>query len=63
MITLLLVLIVVGFALFLFNKFVPIDGTIKQIINYVAIFIIILVVILFVLRMFGLYDGAPMNLK
>jgi len=63
MITLLLVLIVVGFALFLFNKFVPIEGNIKQIINYVVIFIIILVVILFVLRMFGLYDGPPMNLK
>lgn len=61
MIELLLILIVVGFALFLFNKFVPLDGNIKSIINYVVIFVLCLLVILFILRMFGIYDGP--NLK
>lgn len=62
MITVLLVLIVVGFILFLFNKFVPIDATIKSIINYVVIFLLVIYILLFVLKIFGLYDGPDMQM-
>jgi hypothetical protein len=56
-IELLLILVIVGFVLFLFNRFAPLDGNIKQLINYVVMFILVLLVILFVLKLFGLYNG------
>jgi len=59
MITLLLVLIIVGFVLFLFNKFVPIEGNIKSLINYLVIFVLCILVVLFVLRMFGFDVPTP----
>lgn len=63
MIELLLILIIVGFALFLFNRFLPIDGNVKQLINYVVIFILCLIVLLFILRLFGIYNGPHLNLN
>jgi len=63
MIELLLILIIIGFALFLFNRFLPIDEKIKQLINYVVIFVLIIIVILFILRLFGIYNGPHLNLN
>jgi hypothetical protein len=61
MITLLLVLIVVGFGLYLLNGFVPMSPTVKSLINAIVIFVLVIYVLLFVLDMFGLYH-APMKL-
>lgn len=60
---LLLILVIVGFALFLFNRFVPIEGNIKSLINYLVIFVLVIIVILFVLRLFGIYSGPNLNLN
>ncbi len=59
MITLLIVLIVVGFALFLFNRFLPIEGNVKSLINYLVIFVLVALVILFILRLFGFDVPTP----
>lgn len=61
MIGLLILLIVIGFALFLFNRFVPIEGNIKSLINYLVIFTLALVVVLFILDLFDLYHSGVMN--
>lgn len=55
MITLILILVVVGFVLFLFEKFLPIDASIKLLIRYVVIFVLVMMVLLFLLDMFGIY--------
>ena len=59
MITLLLALIVIGFVLFLFNRFVTIDENVKALINYIVWFVIAIVVILMLLRMFGFDVPTP----
>jgi hypothetical protein len=61
MIELLLILVVIGFALFLFNRFAPIDGNVKQLVNYVVIFVLCVVVVLFILRLFGIYSGPQLH--
>jgi len=48
--TIFVVLIVVGILLFLVNKYVPMDGRIKTIINIVAI----IIVIIWLLEVFGI---------
>lgn len=63
LIELILILIIVGFALFLFNRFLPLDGNVKQLINYVVIFVLVIIVILFILKLFGIYSGPHMNLN
>ena len=50
LIQLIVALVVVGVALWLINNYIPMDGTIKKILNVV----VIIVVILFVLSAFGL---------
>jgi hypothetical protein len=62
MITLFLILIVGGFVLFLFNRFVPLDENIKSLINYVVIFLLVMIVILFFLDLFGVYKN-PIKLN
>jgi hypothetical protein len=62
MILFLLALVVIGFVLFLFNRFAPMDANIKSLINYLVIFVLIIVVIFFVLDLFGLYS-APAAIK
>lgn len=53
LLTLIIVLVVVGVALWLINSYVPMDATIKKILNIaVAIFVII-----WVLRATGLLSG------
>jgi hypothetical protein len=55
MIGLLVVLVVVGVILYIFNALVPMDGRIKTVINaLVALF-----VFLYVLQVFGLWHGMP----
>lgn len=63
MIEYLIIIAIIGFILFLFNRFAPVDANVKAIINYAVIFIICLVVILFLLRLFGLYSGPNLNLR
>lgn len=57
MITLILILIVVGFVLFLFERFLPIDASIKLLIRYVVIFVLVMMVLLFLLDLFGIYHS------
>ncbi len=49
---LVIVLIVVGFGLWLINNYMPMDGKIKKILNIV----VVVIVLLFVLSEFGLMD-------
>jgi hypothetical protein len=49
-----LVLIVVGVILWLINNYVPMAGSIKQILNIV----VIIVVIIWLLRVFGILSGG-----
>jgi hypothetical protein len=50
-----MVLIVVGFLLWLVNRFIPMQGTIKSILNGV----VIIVVVLWLLNLFGLFHHMP----
>lgn len=50
-----LILIVVGFLLWLVNRFIPMAGSIKTILNVV----VIIAVILWVLSAFGIIPGIP----
>jgi hypothetical protein len=49
---LVIVLIVVGFGLWLINNYMPMDAKIKKILNIV----VVIIVVLFVLNAFGLMD-------
>ena len=53
LITIVVVLIVVGVLLWLVNAYIPMDGTIKRIINIV----VIVAVVLWLLNVFGLFAG------
>jgi hypothetical protein len=50
LITLVITLVVVGLILWLINNYIPMDGTIKKILNVV----VVIVVILWLLSVFGL---------
>lgn len=50
-----MVLIVVGVLLWLVNRFVPMQGTIKSILNAV----VVIVVVLWLLNIFGLFRWLP----
>mgnify|MGYP001806383052 CR=1 FL=1 len=50
LITLVMTLVVVGLILWLINNYIPMDGTIKKILNVV----VVIVVILWLLSVFGL---------
>jgi hypothetical protein len=53
LITLIVTLVVVGIALGLINRYIPMDGKIKTILNVV----VVIVVILWLLSAFGLLDS------
>lgn len=53
LISLVLVLVIVGVALWLINRFIPMQSTIKTILNLV----VVIVVILWLLSAFGIIDG------
>ena len=50
-----IILVVIGVALYLLNQYVPMAPPIKTIINVV----IVLVVIIWLLQVFGLFSGGP----
>jgi len=54
LITLVIILVVVGVVLWLINSYIPMQPTIKKILNVV----VILVVILWLLSSFGIIDGV-----
>ena len=49
------VLIVVGLLLWLVNRFIPMQGTIKSVLNGV----VIVAVVLWILNVFGLFHSLP----
>lgn len=53
LITLVIVLVVVGVVLWLINSFIPMQSSIKKILNVV----VIIVVIIWLLSAFGIIDG------
>jgi hypothetical protein len=55
LISLVIVLIVVGVALYLINQFIPMDRKIKSILNIV----VVVVVVLWLLNAFGIFDSGP----
>jgi hypothetical protein len=52
LVTVILTLIVVGVLLWLINRFIPMQGQIKGILNAV----VVIVVVVWLLRVFGLFD-------
>ena len=52
LLTILLVIIIVGVALWLINSFIPMDGTIKTILNVV----VVIVLIIWLLKAFGVLN-------
>jgi hypothetical protein len=57
-ISVLLTIIVVGFLLWLVNRFIPMEGTIKTIFNLV----VIILVVVWLLHVFGVW-GTVSNIK
>ena len=55
LINIVLVLIVVGVLLWLINRFIPMQGTIKSILNGV----VVIAVVLWLLNVFGLFSSLP----
>ncbi len=55
LVSIVLVLIVVGVILWLINTYVPMAGSIKNILNIV----VVIVVLLWLLRVFGVISGGP----
>lgn len=55
LVQLVIVLVVFGVLLWAINNYIPMDATIKKILNVV----VILVVVLFVLSAFGILDSMP----
>jgi hypothetical protein len=55
LIQIVLVLIVVGVLLWLINRYIPMQGTIKSILNAV----VVIVVVLWLLNVFGLFSSLP----
>ena len=53
LIQIVMVLIVVGVVLWLINRFIPMQGTIKSILNAV----VVIVVVLWLLNVFGLFSS------
>lgn len=54
LITVVIVLVVVGLVLWLINRYIPMASSIKSILNIV----VIIAVILYLLRHFGIWGGA-----
>ena len=58
LLTIILVLIVAGVLLWLVNSYIPMDGTIRKILNVV----VVIVVIVWLLKVFGLFNSL-MNIQ
>ncbi|HEX2534230.1 MAG TPA: Thivi_2564 family membrane protein [Chitinophagaceae bacterium] len=55
LINIVIVLVVVGLILWLINRFIPMQSTVKSILNLV----VVIVLILWLLRAFGIWGGGP----
>lgn len=53
LLTIIIVLVVAGILLYLINKYVPMDGKIKTILNWV----VIIILVFWLLKAFGLFDS------
>lgn len=51
-ITIIVVLVIVGILLFLINRYIPMEATIKKILNIV----VIILIVLWLLHIFGVWD-------
>ncbi len=51
--TIVLTIIVVGILLYLINRFIPMEGTVKKILNIV----VIVALVIWLLKVFGLFDS------
>jgi hypothetical protein len=51
--TILIVIVVVGVLLWLVNRYIPMDGKIKNILNIV----VVIVLVIWLLKAFGLFDA------
>lgn len=56
--TILIVLIVAGIILYLINRYIPMDSTIKSILNLV----VVIIIIVWLLKVFGIW-GSLSNIK
>ena len=54
LINILIVLVIVGFLLWLVNNYIPMDGKIKKIVNIIVLIVVLIVVVIWVLKAFGL---------
>jgi len=59
LINIVLVLIVAGVALWAINRFIPMAGPVKTILNWV----VIIVIVLWLLQVFGVIDGPNIQLN
>jgi len=53
LLTIIVVIVVIGIVLYLINRFVPMDGKIKTILNWV----VVIILIIWLLKAFGLLDS------
>lgn len=53
LLTVIIVLVLVGLALYLVNRFVPMDGKIKTILNWA----VVIIIILWLLKAFGVFGS------
>jgi hypothetical protein len=58
LVTVVLVLIVAGIILYLINRYIPMDGTIKSILNIV----VIIAIIIWLLKVFGIWGTVSSSL-
>lgn len=54
LLTLIVVLVIVGVALYLINKFIPMDAKIKTILNWA----VVIIVVIWLIRATGLLNGV-----
>lgn len=54
LLTLILVLVATGVLLYLINKFIPMDGKIKTILNWA----VVIIVVIWLVKVTGILDGA-----
>ena len=58
MLNIIIVLVIVGVILYLINRYIPMDGKVKSILNIV----VIICLIIWLLKAFGIWGGGNVNL-
>jgi hypothetical protein len=62
LLTLVIVIILVGVALWAVNTYLPMDPKIKQLLNVLVVIVAVIVVIVFLLNLLGYSTGADLRL-